>query len=110
MKGTNIGEFEELIMLAVAVLHPNAYGVSIKEEILNNTGRELSLSAIHGALSRLEEKGLLKSHLGGATAERGGKNKRIFVLTTYGGKTLTIAREQRETFWKSISKIALNAK
>jgi len=108
MKGTNIGEFEELVMLAVAVLHPSAYGVSIKAEILNNTGRELSLSAVHGALSRLEEKGYLKSHLGGATTERGGKNKRIFVLTAFGSKRLVNTRAQRETFWKAIPKIALH--
>jgi len=107
MRGTNLGEFEELVMLAVGVLHPEAYGVSIKEEIYSNTGRLLSLSAVHGALNRLEEKGLLKSHLGGATAERGGKNKRIFTLTSYGSKALRTAREQRETFWKSIPRTAL---
>jgi DNA-binding PadR family transcriptional regulator len=107
MKGTYIGEFEELVMLAVAKLHPSAYGVSIKQEILDTTNRDLSLSAVHGALNRLEEKGLLKSHLGGATPERGGKNKRIFVLTAFGTKAMITAREQREAFWKAIPKIAL---
>lgn len=107
MKGTNLGELEELILLAVASLHPDGYGVSIKDQIHHNTGRKLSLSAVHGALNRLEEKGFLKSHLGGATTERGGKNKRIFLLTASGSKALIAAREQRETFWKTISPIAL---
>jgi PadR family transcriptional regulator PadR len=107
MKGSNLGEFEELVLLAVASLHPEGYGVSIKEEIHINTGRKLTLSAVHGALNRLEEKGLLKSRFGGATPERGGKNKRLFVLTAFGTKAIRQAREQRETFWKSISKIAL---
>lgn len=108
MKGTNLGEFEELVMLAVGALHPDAYGVSIKEEVMANTGRRLSLSAVHGALNRLEEKGFLKSRFGGATAERGGKNKRLFVLTAYGSKALRTAREQREIFWKSIPRTALH--
>lgn len=107
MKGTNLGELEELVMLSVASLHPGGYGVSVREEILTNTGRKLSLSAVHAALNRLENKGYLKSHLGGATAERGGKNKRIFSLTVSGSKTLLLTREQRESFWKVIPKIAL---
>lgn len=107
MKGSNLGEFEELVLLAVATLHPEGYGVSIKEEIYSNTGRKLTLSAVHGALNRLEDKGLVKSRFGGATAERGGKNKRLFVLTPYGSKAIRRARDQRETFWKSIPKIAL---
>ena len=106
MKGTNLGEFEELVMLTVGAVYPEAYGVSIKDEIRLQTGRKVTLSTIHAALNRLQEKGYLESQLGDATGERGGKRKRLFTITSNGVRALKNARSWREKLWNSIPKIA----
>jgi len=106
MKGTNLGEFEELVMLTVGTLYPEAYGVSIKDEIRSQTGRKVTLSTVHAALHRLENKGYLESQLGDATGERGGKRKRLFTITSNGVRALQDTRNWREKLWKSIPKIA----
>ena len=100
MKGNNLGELEELILLTVCAQHPEAYGVSIRTEIL--TQRNITLSTVHAVLHRLEEKGYLKSKLGEATAIRGGKRRRIFSITSYGIKILNEVRSYREQLWLSI--------
>ena len=79
-----LGELEELILLIVALLNNEAYGVSISEELQKQAGRELSISAIHAVLHRLEAKGFVKSKMGGASEERGGRRKRLFRITAYG--------------------------
>lgn len=88
MKGRYLGELEELILVTVAGLGDEAYGVSILNEIDRLAGRSANLSAIHSVLRRLEAKGLLKSRMGGATTERGGRRKRYFLLTASGKRTL----------------------
>ncbi|MDN5199781.1 helix-turn-helix transcriptional regulator [Fulvivirgaceae bacterium BMA10] len=107
MKGTNLGEFEELIMLVAGVLYPEAYGVAIKKEIYTQTGRKVTLSAVHSALHRLEKKGFLESKFGDATKIRGGKRKKFFIITTYGSKVLNEAMSIRKQLWDSIPKVAL---
>lgn len=77
MKGTSIGEFEELVLLVVGKLFDDAYGLAIMDELENKTGRSVMISSVHKALVRLEEKGFLKSRMGGATETRGGRNKRF---------------------------------
>jgi len=76
MKGSNIGELEELVLLLVGVLYQDAYGVSVLKEMKDQTGREINISAIHAVLNRLEEKELLTSNMGGASQVRGGRRKR----------------------------------
>jgi len=98
MKGY-IGEFEELVLLTVAVLGEEAYGVPIKEEIEKRAARTISLGALHSTIARLEEKGFLKSHLGGATHERGGRRKRYFQLTQGGKTALRDIRNLRDALW-----------
>ena len=88
MGKNTIGEFEEILMLTVGVLYKEAYGIAIKEEIESKLKRKVSVGAMRTALKRLEKKGLLKSHLGEATAIRGGKRKRYFVVTPLGQKVL----------------------
>ena len=100
MKGNNLGELEELILLTVCAQHPEAYGVSIRKEIVKQ--RNITLSTIHAVLHRLEEKGFLKSELGDATAMRGGKRRRLFYITAYGIKVLQQVRSIREQLWQSI--------
>lgn len=107
MKGTYLGEFEEIVLLAVGILHEEAYAVSIKSEIENRTGRHLAISAVHTALHRLEEKRFLKSEFGEASEVRGGKRKRLFELTPYGIKSLKSAQELRNDMWSSLPKVVL---
>lgn len=108
MKGTNLGELEELVLLVVGVLFDEAYGVAIQEELLNRCERKATLSTIHVALHRLEEKGFLESRLDGATNERGGRRKLLFRVTKSGQKALAHAREMRNELWKAIPKTAFN--
>ncbi len=105
MKGTNLGEFEELILLTVCVLYDNAYGVAIKEEINKQTGRALSISAVHSALHRLQAKGYVESWMGGATNLRGGRRKRYFRITNAGKEALVEMRRTREKMWNLIPNI-----
>ena len=102
MKRTNLGEFEELVLLTVSVLFDSAYGVAIKAEVETQTGRKLSISAIHSVLHRLEKKGFVMSWMGGATSERGGRRKRFFKLTGAGKQAIVAAREIRERLWRLI--------
>lgn len=106
MKGTNIGELEELVLLIVGILYKDAYGVAVMDEIEKQTGRSLNISAVHTVLKRLEEKGLLKSEMGDPTNERGGRRKRIFLLTAAGKKALGEANEMRNQLFKKIPKVA----
>ena len=108
MKGTNLGEFQELVMLTVGMLYDDAYGVSIKDEIEKQSGRKVTLSTIHAALNRLEDKGYLNSRMGGATEERGGRPKRLFRVTAYGKQVLEESREMRNRMWDMIPRIAWN--
>ncbi|MCF0075678.1 PadR family transcriptional regulator [Dyadobacter sp. CY261] len=98
----SLGEFEEVVLLTVAVLHEGAYGSAITDELEKQTGRSVSLSAVHAVLHRLEQKAMLSSRLGEATAERGGRRKRLFSVTVLGHRTLQGIRETRNRLWESI--------
>src|SRR5215217_5372752 len=97
-----LGEFEEIVLLAVAVLRGDAYGVTIAAELNRRTERPVSLSGVHVALYRLEEKGFVSSLLGSPTAARGGRRKRIFTVTALGKQMLSEMRELRNQLWDSI--------
>jgi PadR family transcriptional regulator, regulatory protein PadR len=99
-----LGELEELILLMVALLNKDAYGVSITDELKKQAGREITISATHAALHRLEAKGFVKSRMGGASQERGGRRKRLFSITTYGRNALEELRETRNVIWGMITK------
>ncbi len=107
MKGDYLGELEELILLTVGILYPEAYGVAVMDEIEKQAGRSLNISAVHSVLTRLEEKGLLKSKMSDPTEERGGRRKRIFLLTASGKRALEEANEMRTQLYNQIPKIAL---
>lgn len=109
MKGTYLGEFEELVLLVTGVLYEQAYGVSIAEAIEKQTNRSVSLSAVHTALYRLEEKGYVTSSVGGATQERGGRRKRIYVITAAGTAALNEVRLMRNRLWDMIPGASLNS-
>ena len=108
MKGTYLGEFEEIVLLAVGILRDNAYGVSIRQEIEDQTQRNVNIGAVHTALHRLEEKGYLTSQFGEAEEVRGGKRKRLFTLTA-GIKTLSDAQAIRKQMWSQLPKVILQS-
>ena len=93
MKGTHLGEFEELVLLTIATLVNNAYSVAICDELSRYADRTVRLGVVHAVLNRLEEKGLVKSELGEATATRGGKRKRFYFLTGAGNASMVRAKE-----------------
>ncbi len=100
MKRTYLGEFEEVILLTVAYLQGQAYGVKITHEIGEQTGRSVRLNQVHVALHRLEEKGMVHSQLGEATPERGGRRKRLFSITAQGEQTLLEIQTLRAQLWR----------
>jgi PadR family transcriptional regulator, regulatory protein PadR len=101
-----LGEFEELVLLTVAIFNGQAYGAVLTQDIGQRTGRTVNLSAVHVALYRLEEKGLLTSQVGGATAERGGRRKRFFAITAEGRQALAQIRQVREELWSLMPQLA----
>ena len=103
MKGTHIGEYEEIVLLLVGILGEEAYGLLLMDKFILQTNRSTTIGAIHAALSRLEVKGFLRSALGGATKERGGRRKRIFSLTATGVNALESSRDIRVNLWEQFS-------
>ena len=86
MKKYQLGEFEEIVMLTIAILYKGAYGVAIKKEIEERLSRNVSMGAMHTALVRLEDKGYIESHDGEATDDRMGRPKKYFQITALGKK------------------------
>ena len=107
MKGTNIGEFEELVLLTIAMLMEDAYSVAICDELEKTTGRAAKLGVVHSVLNRLEEKGLAESQLGKATKTRGGKRKRFYQVTNAGKAALIKTKEVRDELWNRIPHFTL---
>lgn len=106
MSRTNIGEFEELVLLTVGVLFDDAYAVAITKEIKKQSGRAVNVSAVHKSLYRLEKKGLLSSRLSDPEAKRGGKRKRLFNITPVGKKVLDESMELRMNLRTQIPELA----
>lgn len=110
MKITQLGEFEELVLLTVASLQEDAYGVEIKRDLEERLGKGLSVGSIQSSLKRMEEKGFLTSKFGEASQKRGGKRKRIYTATPYAHRVLRELKEIRADLWKSIPRLAHNIK
>lgn len=107
MKGY-LGEFEELVLLTIVCLDKDAYGVAIKEDIEARSKRAISIGALHSTLTRLEEKGYVKSWMGEPTPERGGRRKRFFEVTHCGKVELHNMKVLRDELWaRSITKLSL---
>ena len=102
MRRSDLGEFEEIVLLTVAVLTPKAYSVVIAEELEQQTGKTVTTGAVHAALQRLEKKGLVSSEMGEATPERGGRRKRLFTVTVAGSSILHQVKEVRDNLWSRI--------
>lgn len=100
-----LGNLEELILLMMLLVHDEAYGVTVRDVYVKHIGQEISLSAVHTVLRRLEKKGFISSEMGGATTERGGRRKRLYKVTNYGYKTLEAIREKRTSIWQLVPKL-----
>lgn len=108
MKETRLGEFEEVIMLLVGILgDEEAYAFKIADEFKSQTGRAVSIGAVHSTLSRLEDKGFLASEMGKSTAERGGRRKRIYIITAYGQRVLKESRDFKMNLWQQYPALEL---
>lgn len=110
MSRSHLGEFEEVVLLTVAVLHDQAYGIAIKSDMEERLQRNVSVGAMRTALKRLENKGFLTSVLGEPTAVRGGKRKRFFTVTIAGKKALERAMEVRKKLWRAIPYTSIDFK
>lgn len=105
MKNKGLGEFEELVLLAVCILNDGAYGISVKREIEAHTRRTILLGAVHITLYRLQDKGWLKSKMGGNTAKRGDRRKRLFEITEIGLQQLQASQNVRQKMWQLIPQL-----
>lgn len=99
MVESRLGEFEEVLLLLVGILGDDAYAFKIEEEYTSQTKRPSSIGAIHSTLNRLEKKGFLDSSMGDPSARRGGRRKRIYVITALGQRVLSDTRDLRITLW-----------
>ncbi len=108
MKGTYLGEFEEVVLLSVAILDDDAYGISIKDEINRRLKRTVSIGALHSALNRLEEKGFVDANEGETTPERGGRRKIFYFITKAGIRALERSRDQRNSMWDAIPSLKVH--
>jgi PadR family transcriptional regulator PadR len=107
LKGNHLGELEELVLLAAATLGENGYGVSVKQFLHDEAGRNVNISAVHEVLKRLEKKGYLKSKMGGATNERGGRRKRFFSITAGGRKAIEEAANLKIHLFRKVPDVAI---
>ena len=105
----HLGEFEEIVMLTVAVLGKEAYGFGIIEEIERRMKRSVSIGAMQTVLKRLEEKGYMESEFGEATTSRGGRRRRYYHLTKGGISVLEETQEQRMGLWNEVLKLGFTA-
>lgn len=106
MKKYHLGEFEEIVILTIAVLHKEAYGTAIKHDIQSRLDRKVSMGAMHTALVRLEDKGYVKSFAGEATEERMGRPRRYYQITAAGKKAMERARDARSRLWNAIPNVS----
>jgi DNA-binding PadR family transcriptional regulator len=98
-----LGDLEELVLLALLRLGPDAYGAGIREELRGRAGRSVSISTVYVTLMRLEEKGYVRSWKGEPSGERGGKAKRHFEVLPEGVGVLEAVREVRERMWEGVA-------
>ena len=110
MTHQSLGEFEQLVLLAVAHLGGTSYGVPIVDEIERRTKRSVARAAVYITLRRLEEKGFVSSYMSDPTPERGGKARRYVKLETEGAKALREARQVAERMWRGLDPASLRTR
>jgi PadR family transcriptional regulator PadR len=108
MKDQSLGGFEELVLLMVAALHDEAYGVSILEGLEEKLEKKFNISAVHVVLKRMQDKGFVRSRFGGITDNRGGRRKKFYVITALGKRILDNQYALRVSIYKQIPKSAFS--
>jgi DNA-binding PadR family transcriptional regulator len=101
-RGEYLGEFEQMVMLTVARLGDDAYGIAILEELHSRTGNEPAVASVYAALDRLERRGFVLSRVGEPTPERGGRAKRFFALQPAGAGALRRSRHALDSLWEGL--------
>ena len=104
-KGTYLGQFELMVLLALMRLGDDAYGVTVANELEQQTGREVVIASVYATLERLQDRGLVSSSLGDATPERGGRAKRYFKISGAGVREVRAARQSLMSLWKGLPEL-----
>jgi PadR family transcriptional regulator len=104
-KGAYLGNFELMVLLTVLRLADDAYGVTISQELEEETDREVVIASVYATLERLQERGLVTSRLGDSTPERGGRAKRYFRITEAGIREVRDARRSLMNLWKGLPEL-----
>ena len=102
MKGTHLGEFEELVLLVSAILNEDAYVLKIQQELKEQVNRSVSMGALHSTLTRIEKKGFLNSVMESGTNKRGRRRKRVYQVTNTGKQTIEQVKELRTNLWDQV--------
>jgi len=102
-----LGEFEQIVLLAILRLGDEAYGVPIRREIERRTGRALTVGALYRTLDRLQAKGYVSSAFSDPTPERGGRSKRYFTVRPAGLQALRASREALTAMWEGLEPVVL---
>jgi len=102
MPPVHLGEFEQMVLLAVLRLGDNAYGVPVRLDIEKRTGRRVTVGALYATLDRLEAKGYVHSWFADPTPQRGGRSKRYFKLMAHGIKALAESKTALDSMWRGI--------
>lgn len=97
-----MGEFEQLVLLAILRRENDAYGMEVREEIERRTGRDVSYGAVYTTLDRLETKGYVSHRMGEATAERGGRARKYFRVLPAGREALAATRRALTVMWEGV--------
>lgn len=108
MYNRNVGTLEEYILLLLVIMREDAYSVTLAEAYKKQTGKSISIPAIHTVLRQLEKKDFVKSKIGGSTKARGGRSKRIYEITATGYNTIKQIQEERSNLWKLAPKLTFN--
>ena len=103
MASETLGEFEQIVLLAIARLGSEAYGTSIRREIEDRTGREIAVGALYTALERLERKGYVASLMSDPTPQRGGRARRHYTVAAEGAAALKRSRDVLAKMWDGLT-------
>lgn len=101
-KGDFLGEFEQMVLLAVIRQEDEGYGMSIRREIEERVGRDVTIGAVYATLDRLERKGLVRSREGDSTPVRGGRARKHFAVTPEGESALRTSRAMMDRLWDGV--------
>lgn len=102
-----MGEFEQLVLLALVRRGNDAYGMTVRLEIERQTGRDVSIGAVYTTLDRLERKGFVSHRMGSPTAKRGGRAKKFYRVEPAGARALVESRQAVGAMWEGVEAAAL---